>query len=80
MHQVGGVSIPRTSAGMRHSSQGKRVRDELRWGDTLVYPGHCAIYIGDGRTAETVGGTRGGSVSHSSIWVRSSVIVRRFLR
>ncbi|MES2464238.1 MAG: C40 family peptidase [Armatimonadota bacterium] len=80
MHQVGGVSIPRTSAGMRHASQGKRVRDELRWGDTLVYPGHCAIYIGDGRTAETVGGSRGGSVSHSSIWIRSSVVVRRFLR
>jgi hypothetical protein len=80
MHQVGGVSIPRTSVGMRHSSKGKRVRDELRWGDTLVFPGHCAIYIGDGRTAETVGGTRGGSVSHSSIWVRSSVVVRRFLR
>jgi hypothetical protein len=80
MHQIGGVSIPRTSVGMRHSSGGMRVRDELRWGDTLVFPGHCAIYIGDGRTAETVGGTRGGSVSHSSIWVRSSVVVRRFLR
>lgn len=79
MHQVGGVSIPRTSAGMRHASKGRQVRDELRWGDTLVYPGHCAIYVGDGRTAETVGGTRGGSVSHSNIWVRSSVVVRRFL-
>jgi hypothetical protein len=79
MHQVGGVSIPRTSVGMRHTSQGKRVRDELHWGDTLVYPGHCGIYVGDGRTAETVGGSRGGSVSHSNIWVRSSVVVRRFL-
>jgi hypothetical protein len=79
MHQVGGVSIPRTSAGMRNSSRGRRVRDELRWGDTLVYPGHCAIYIGDGRTAETVGGSREGGVSRSTIWVRSSVVVRRFL-
>jgi cell wall-associated NlpC family hydrolase len=80
MHQVAGVSIPRTSAAMRRSTAGRRVRDELRWGDTLVYPGHVAIYLGDGRTAETVGGSRGGSVSHSSVWIRSNVVVRRFLR
>jgi cell wall-associated NlpC family hydrolase len=79
MHQVGGVSIPRTTAEMRRSSAGRRVRDELRWGDTLVYPGHCAMYVGDGRTAETVGGSRDGSVSHSSVWVRGNVVVRRFL-
>lgn len=80
MHGVCGVSVPRTSSEMRHTSQGRRVLDELHWGDTLVYPGHCGIYIGDGRTAETVGGTRGGSVSHGSVWVRSSVVVKRFLR
>jgi hypothetical protein len=79
MHQVAGVSIPRTTAQMRRTSQGGRIRADLRWGDTLVYPGHCAMYIGDGRTAETVGGSREGGVSHSSVWVRSSVVVRRFL-
>lgn len=80
MHNVAGVSIPRTSAGMRGASKGRRVRADLQWGDTLVYPGHCALYIGNGRTAETVGGSNGGSVSKSSIWVRSNVVVRRFLR
>ncbi len=80
MHQVAGVSIPRTSSQMRSSGQGRRVRDELRWGDTLVYPGHCALYIGDGKTSETVGGSRGGSVSSSSVWIRSNVVVRRFLK
>ncbi|MBC8138642.1 MAG: hypothetical protein H8F28_22410, partial [Fibrella sp.] len=49
---------------------------------TLVYPGHVALYIGNGRTGETVGGSStstNGSVSKSTIWRRRNVIVKRFL-
>ncbi len=69
-----GVSLPRTTAAMARMHEGRRVRDELRLGDLLVYPGHCALYLGDGQTAETVGGR----VGRSTIWNRSTVIVRRF--
>ena len=82
MHQNLGVTIPRTSQEMGETSQGKRVRDELHYGDTLVYPGHVALYIGNGRTAETVGGSStstNGSVSKATIWRRRNVIVKRFL-
>ncbi|MBC8140969.1 MAG: C40 family peptidase, partial [Armatimonadetes bacterium] len=82
MHSAFGVSIPRTSAAMGSTKQGVRVKSELRYGDTLVYPGHVALYLGNGRTAETVGGdSRGapGSVSKSTIWRRRDVVVKRFL-
>lgn len=82
MHQALGVTIPRTSSDMGTTKQGLRVRDELRYGDTLVYPGHVAIYLGNGRTAETVGGDSHGapgSVSKSTIWRRREVVVKRFL-
>jgi len=44
----------------------------------LVYPGHAAIYVGNGQTAETVSSGKRG-VGHSTVWRRSSVVVRRFL-
>jgi hypothetical protein len=76
-----GMDLPRTSQAMGQSNNGKRIVDELRFGDVLVYPGHVALYIGNGRTAETVGTTQtGGSVSKSAIWGRTTVIVRRFGR
>ena len=36
-------------------------------GDVLVFPGHAALYIGNGRTAETVTGK---GVGKSTIWSR----------
>ncbi len=82
MHLDLGITLPRTSAEMGRTKQGARVRDELRYGDTLVYPGHVALYIGNGRTAETVGGDSAGapgSVGKATIWRRRDVIVKRFL-
>lgn len=70
-----GVRLDHGSDYLRTCSQGARVRDELAYGDVLVFPGHCAIYTGDGSTAETVDR----AVGHASIWRRSSVVVRRFL-
>lgn len=81
VHQAVGVALPRTSKAMGATAQGRRVRDELRYGDVLVFPGHVALYIGNGRTAETVGGSNGqsGGVGKASIWRRREVIVKRFL-
>ncbi len=77
VHQAAGVTIPRSSSEMAQTNTAPRVRDELRYGDVLVYPGHVALYIGNGRTAETV--TKLG-VSKASVWRRREVVVRRFLR
>ena len=73
-----GNDIPRSSDEMRASKRGGRVFDELRYGDVLVFPGHVALYIGNGKTAETVGGTGVGSVSKATIWRRREVAVRRY--
>ena len=75
VHQQLGVSLPRGTVGLRDCSKGQLVHDELQYGDVLVYPGHCAIYIGDGKTAETVDK----AVSYASVWYRDEVVVRRFL-
>lgn len=73
-----GVDLPHGSDNLRGYELGQRVMDELRYGDVLVYPGHTAIYIGNGETAETViSGNRG--VGKSTVWRRSDVVVRRFL-
>lgn len=73
--QGAGISLDHGSDYLRTCRKGTVVHDELRYGDVLVYPGHCAIYIGNGLTAETVSGKVGGR----SIWIRNSVVVRRFL-
>ena len=78
VHHALGLDIPRSSDQMRAAKQGSRVVDELHYGDVLVYPGHVALYIGNGQTAETVGGTGVGSVGKSTIWRRREVAVRRY--
>ena len=75
MHHLLGVELPHGTMYLATDRQGALVHDEIHYGDVLVYPGHCAIYIGNGRTAETVDH----SVGTNSIWGRRDVIVRRFL-
>jgi hypothetical protein len=76
MYQGVGIGLGHGSAWLRETTRGKRVFDELQYGDVLVIPGHAMLYIGDGNTAETVSG-RG--VSKSTIWGRGEVIVKRFM-
>lgn len=76
VHRELGVTIPHGSNELRTTPQGLVVKDELQIGDVLTYPGHCALYLGDGRTAETVAG----GVGTASIFGRDDVVVRRFLR
>lgn len=70
-----GINLPHQSQEMAKTRKGVRVYDELRYGDVLVYPGHVAIYIGNGRTAETTDG----GVGYGTIWSRTEVKIIRFL-
>lgn len=72
-----GVSLPRATKELATDEAGKRIRDELRYGDVLVFPGHCALYTGNGFTTEAM--TEKG-VGKAAIWSRKNVIVRRFLK
>lgn len=71
-----GVSLPRSTAELPTCPGGPRIRDELRYGDVLVFPGHCAVYMGNGWTSEAM--TDAG-VGKATIWTRKQVVVRRFL-
>jgi cell wall-associated NlpC family hydrolase len=74
-----GVELPRTSEEIAHA--GRKVVDELRYGDILCFPGHVALYIGNGMTAEAQGTrTEPGAVANASIWNRTPTTIRRVLR
>jgi hypothetical protein len=76
--RVCGVNLPRTSSEI--ASAGRKVMDELRYGDILCYPGHVALYIGDGKTAEAQGSrSEPGSVTNATIWSRTPTTIRRVL-
>jgi cell wall-associated NlpC family hydrolase len=80
-YRASGLTLPRTSRDIGRSERGLKVTDELEWGDVLVYPGHVAIYLGNGKTAETRGDrNQPGQVGRASIWSRKDVTIRRFIR
>jgi hypothetical protein len=71
-----GISLPHGTQYLASARGGITVHDQLHYGDVLVYPGHCAIYLGNGVTTETVSGK---GVWKSNIWRRCDVTVKRFL-
>jgi hypothetical protein len=70
-----GLSVPRKSSDLSSSKAGIPVRDELQFGDVLIFRRGAAIYLGDGKTAEL----QRGFVRNATIWPRSTAIVRRFV-
>jgi cell wall-associated NlpC family hydrolase len=72
-----GINLPRHSQDIGRARFGKVVTGELHFGDVLVFqsPKHVAIYVGNGRTIESVSG----GVGFSSVRRRTQAIVRRFL-
>jgi hypothetical protein len=77
-----GISTPRTSddIGKMASKVDINAISELRFGDLLCYPGHVAIYLGNGQTIEALGTPeKGGKVQKHHIWNRENVTVKRLL-
>jgi cell wall-associated NlpC family hydrolase len=72
-----GISVPRATNELAGDAAGKPVRDELRFGDVLIFPGHCALYTGNGWTSEAM---KEAGVGKATIWSRTPTVVRRFLR
>ncbi len=78
--KVCGVQLPRTSGDIANAANGTSVIGDLRYGDVLCYPGHVAVYIGNGMIAEAKGTkAKGGVVTKSPLWNREPTSVRRFL-
>ncbi len=71
-----GIKLPHGSAYLKTHKAGTVIRDRLKYGDVLVEPGHASLYIGNGKTAETLTGV---GVSKGTIWRKRGVTVRRFL-
>jgi hypothetical protein len=72
-----GISVPRATTELNSGADGQRIHDELKYGDVLAFPGHCALYIGNGWTSEAMKET---GVGKATIWSRTPTVVRRFLR
>ncbi|AEG45283.1 C40 family peptidase [Isoptericola variabilis] len=71
-----GISLPRTSSGMRYASNVTVVSaSQARPGDLIWSPGHISIYIGGGQQVEA---TRPGGwiVRQSSLWQSNPVFLR----
>jgi cell wall-associated NlpC family hydrolase len=76
VYQQFGISLPRTSSGMRYASNVTVVSaSEARAGDLIWSPGHISIYIGNGQQVEA---TRPGGwiVRQSSLWQSNPVFLR----
>jgi cell wall-associated NlpC family hydrolase len=71
-----GINVPRATTELGNGSEGKRIRDDLKYGDVLVFPGHCAMYIGNGWTTEALDQ----GVGKAAIWSRKNVVIKRFLK
>ncbi|MEP6755529.1 MAG: C40 family peptidase [Chthonomonadales bacterium] len=74
-YRAAGITLDHGSDYLRTCRQGVVVHDELRYGDVLVFPGHCAIYVGNGATMEA----QDGGVGKHLLYHRTEVVVRRLI-
>jgi hypothetical protein len=84
-----GITLPRTSSAIAFMPS--RIQEssptgtnnaisELRFGDVLCYPGHVAIYLGNGQTVEAMEmPDNNGKVQKNHIWIQEEITVKRFL-
>ncbi len=69
-----GLTLPHSAAQIGDSQDGERVMDRLSPGDTIVTPGHIALYEGAGVTIEALNQ----GVARSTVWRWPQAIVSRF--
>jgi hypothetical protein len=80
LYRTIGVSVPRTSGDLANIPSTVSNISELHFGDLLCYPGHVAVYLGNGQTIEALGTPeKGGKVQKHHIWNRDNVTVKRLL-
>lgn len=71
-----GITVPRNSYSL--ASAGTEVSyEDAQPGDVIVYPGHCAIYLGDGRIVHASSAKTG--IKYGYALYRTITTVRRFL-
>ena len=74
-YRATGINLEHGSDYLRTCRQGTIVHDELRYGDILVFPGHCAIYAGNGTTMEALDD----GVGKHLLYHRSEIVIRRMI-
>ncbi len=71
-----GISVPRSSYSLATAGTAVSYED-ARPGDVIVYPGHCAIYLGDGRIVHASSAKTG--IKYGYALYRTITAVRRFV-
>lgn len=69
-----GLTLPHSAAQIGDAQDGERVMDVLMPGDTIVTPGHIALYEGAGVTIEAINQ----GVARSTVWRWPQAIASRF--
>lgn len=76
VYKAFGITVPRTSYALNSAGTGVAYED-ARPGDVIVYAGHCAIYLGNGRIVHASSAKTG--IKYGYATYRTITSVRRFV-
>lgn len=76
VYKAFGITVPRTSYALNSAGTGVSY-EEARPGDVIVYAGHCAIYLGNGRIVHASSAKTG--IKYGYATYRTITSVRRFV-
>ena len=76
VYKAFGITVPRTSYALNSAGTGVAYED-ARPGDVIVYAGHCAIYLGNGRIVHASSEKTG--IKYGYATYRTITSVRRFV-
>ncbi len=76
VYKAFGITVPRTSYALNSAGTGVSY-EEARPGDVMVYAGHCAIYLGNGRIVHASSAKTG--IKYGYATYRTITSVRRFV-
>ncbi len=76
VYKAFGITVPRNSYALASAGRGVSY-EEAQPGDVIVYPGHCAIYLGNDRIVHASSARTG--IKYGYALYRSVTSIRRFL-